>query len=873
MQSLPERTLVYLIGAEYSAYRKCIRLIFYEPEQNVLYDWYDIYGHDPYCLTNLSPIELERIPRIKNHPALKKLKLIDKYDALQDKMVWVTKIVTDDPSAIGGKRRGTIRDIIPSTCSSCFSEKLKMVEKDKKDEKDRYSCPKCGVVKQSNVWEARIPYDCCYSYDLELEMGMPYILYDNQLIQESIPEIQGRIADVADKLGVNIDGDNGEEESRKERWISLLEYPVPEFLRCALDIEVLGETKNIPDPNKAEYPIISASIVGSDGVIKTLILLREGVEIGEEDVSGVMEFFEKEVDLIDAIFTEIARYPFVITFNGDNFDLPYVHNRALNLGFEDTPIRMARRKIGIRNAVHIDLYRFFFNKSIQNYAFGGKYKSATLDEIATALIGEGKIKSDMDMRDWSYSQLAKYNAQDGIITLKLTTFDDSLVMKLIVVLARIATMSIDDLTRFPISQWIRGMLFYELRKRNVLIPNRGDLLEAKGKTSTKAIVKGKKYKGAIVIDPVAGIHFDTKVMDFWSLYPTIFKIKNLGFATIRCTHEECKDNLIPETTHWVCKKNKSIEAEIIGFLKDLRVFHYKKLRANNPWYKVVEQAVKVLLNASYGVFGDVKFDLYCPPISESVTAVGRTSISLTIEEAQRLGIKVLYGDTDSVFLHEPTEEQVRLLCEWSIKTLELDLGVDKSYRYVCLSSRKKNYMGVTPEGEVDVKGMTGKKKHIPWIIKEAFNVTKKYFANAQTREEVEALRGALTKVVRGVYLRIKRRDFNLEEMAFHITLGKSPKMYEKSVQHVTAARMLEGEGIIMKKGDIVSFVKVKGKWHNPDSDMIEETNVKPLSMATKKEVDVEKYYEMLRSTFGQILDSLDIDFNEIIGVCNLAQFY
>ncbi|TET99860.1 MAG: hypothetical protein E3J23_03945, partial [Candidatus Stahlbacteria bacterium] len=356
--------------------------------------------------------------------------------------------------------------------------------------------------------------------------------------------------------------------------------------------------------------------------------------------------------------------------------------------------------------------------------------------------------------------------------------------------------------------------------------------------------------------------------------PSIFKVWNLGYQTILCPHKECKDNIVPETDHWVCKKNKAMEAEIIGFLKDLRVFHYKKLKKGNPWYKVVEQAVKVFLNASYGVFGDEKFDLYCPPVSESITAVGRSSIMRTIEKAKSLGIKVLYGDTDSVFLHKPTEQQIKALSEWSIKNLELDLGVDKDYRYVCLSSRKKNYMGITPEGKVDVKGMTGKKKHTPWIIKAAFDAAKKYFGEAQTPEEVQALKGALKEVVRNVYLKIKRRDFELEEMAFHITLGKSPHSYDKTIpQHVRAAIMLEDKGIELKKGDVVSFVKIKGSWYNKDAKKVEITNVKPLQLAVKEEIDVNKYHEILRSVFIQILDSLDVDFDEIIGVCKIDKWF
>jgi len=318
--------------------------------------------------------------------------------------------------------------------------------------------------------------------------------------------------------------------------------------------------------------------------------------------------------------------------------------------------------------------------------------------------------------------------------------------------------------------------------------------------------------------------------------------------------------LVPETPHWVCKKQRAIEGEIIGLLRDLRVFHYKTLK-KDPYYGVVEQAIKVFLNAAYGVFGDEDFDLYCPPVSESVTAMGRHSISSTIEKAKELGIEILYGDTDSIFLKHPTKEQLESLIKWSSQTLGLDLEVDKHYRYVCLSSRKKNYMGITDSGDIDVKGLTGKKKHTPPIIKDAFKVAKKHFGEAKTPEEVEQLKKALKRVILDVYLRIKRRDFILEEVAFNMTLGKSPMAYEKTIpQHVKAAKMLEELGIFLKKGDSVFFVKCPNK------------EVKPIQLAKKEDVDIAKYHEMLQTTFEQILDALDIDFYQIIGVVKLEQF-
>lgn len=832
MIELPENVVAYPVGTTYNRIKKVVRLLLYEPESQKLYYYDDQTGHKPYCLTNLTISELKRIERIRKHSSLLRFEEIKKYDALHDKEILVTKVIMKDPLAIGGKR-DSIREIVPAESNG-------------------------------KVWEARISYDACYNYDNQIDLGMPYKVVNGKLIKVVYQEQEDSIKEICQKIGV-----------KDDRWVRLFEYPTPDFLRVALDIEVQGESRTrVPDSKKAEYPVISCCLIGSDGKRTVLVLLREGVEVGEEILpeGTTMQFFGKELNLIRAIFASFKRYPFVITFNGDMFDLSYLYHRAINLGIkkENVPIQLSYRRARIEGCIHIDLYRFFFNKSLRNYAFQAKYKDTKLDAIAKALLGVGKLHQDeniwlaTEMPKWSYSQLAKYNCQDGDITLELTTYNNGLVIKLMMAIMRISTMPLEEVNRFPISQWIRSMLFGEHRRRNYLIPNKEDIAESplKGKIATKAVIKGKKYKGAIVVQPITGIHFNVGVIDFASLYPTVIKVKNMGYATVNCPHKECEDNKVPETTHWMCKKYQSMESEIIGLLRDLRVDYYKTLRKQNEWYSVVEQAIKVFLNASYGVFGNVDFALYCPPVSESITAFGRHSIKETIKKAQEIGADILYGDTDSVFLKNPTKEQIDSLIEWSTRVLDLDLELDKEYRYVCMSSRKKNYVGITPDGNYDIKGMTGKKKHVPIIIKDTFDVTMKYLANAKSIEEVETIKEALKKVIKKVYFRLKRRDFELEEVAFRMTLGKSPDAYEKGVpQHARAAKMLESKGIFLKKGDSVSFVKVMG-----------DPNVKPLQMATKEDVDVNKYHEMLQSTFEQLLDSFDIDFEEIIGVTRLERF-
>jgi DNA polymerase I len=410
----------------------------------------------------------------------------------------------------------------------------------------------------------------------------------------------------------------------------------------------------------------------------------------------------------------------------------------------------------------------------------------------------------------------------------------------------------------------------EHRRLGMLIPNTEDIIAVKGKTATKAIIKGKKYKGAIVVEPVPGVHFNVAVMDFPSLYPSIIKVWNLGYQTILCQHNECKSNLIPDTPHWVCTKKRALESLLIGSLRDLRVAWYKPKSKDKmlgkemrSWYDVIQSALKVILNASYGVFGADSFDLYCPPVAEATAAVGRHSITMIVNKARELGIEVIYGDTDSVFLKNPSEKQISELAHWSETELKMGLDVDKNYRYAVFSSRKKNYLGIFPDGSVDVKGMTGKKKHIPRYIKDAFNQIKTRLGKVKSPIEFEAAKKDIKGIVLDCYMRLKRREWkSLDDLAFHVVMGEHVSAYTKTTpQHVKAAKILEQNGRELRAGDLISFVKVT-----------KEPHVKPVELASNSEIDVDKYVAYLHSTFDQVLDALGLEFDEIIGLTKLERF-
>jgi DNA polymerase I len=298
---------------------------------------------------------------------------------------------------------------------------------------------------------------------------------------------------------------------------------------------------------------------------------------------------------------------------------------------------------------------------------------------------------------------------------------------------------------------------------------------------------------------------------------------------------------------------------LIGSLRDLRVLWYKPKSRDmelsddeRQYYHVVQQALKVFLNASYGVFGAESFPLYCPPLAESTAAIGRYAMEEAGKESEKLGIEVLYGDTDSVFLNNPNKEQIDSLVKWADDILGIDLEVEKTYRYAVFSKRKKNYLGVYKDGRMDIKGLTGKKRHIPPILKEAFDELTRILSEVQIREEFPKAKEDIKGLVQEVHHRIKEREFKIDEVAFQMQLGKPLKAYDTNPQHVKAGRMLEEMGYEIDQGDIIKYVVTK-------------EDVLPAIVAKPKDVDVKKYEEYLEGTFEQLLDSLDMNFDALIG--------
>ena len=837
-------------GGQNKAYCK-----FYDLESDDIKIWIDTTDHEPYCLSKEPISELENIIELKDYEGFTRFEEVEKVDLLRDKKILMTKIYGKTPSDIGGS--GTnIRNILSKN--------------------------------NKKAWEADIRYHLNYIFDRQLIPGLIYSIQGGQIKKLSFEEDSEESKNMAKELRNLFKDESKEIQEFSEKFLDIFLTPIPDVKRVAMDIEVsLGsEDFVIPDPRQAKQAIISISFVASDGLKLVYVLEREGFAYRglhkKFPSDAKLFFFKSEKELLTETFRLLWEYPVIITFNGDNFDLNYMFHRAniLKIDKELNPIHIKRgfgflstSDCDLRKGIHIDLFNFFFNRSISGYAFGGAYESSSLNAISDALLGKKKYEHEEEIHEMEYDILTWYNLKDSILTLELTKFNNSLVWNLILLLCRITKMPIHETVRRQISTWIQNIFYFEHRRKNYLIPRKSEIAELKTGGYSKAVIEGKSFAGAYVVPPVPGIHFDVVVMDFSSLYPSIIKEYNLSYETVLCPHKDDEDNLIKGTPYHICTQKMGIFAYVVGFFRDIRVKYFKPKSGDKNlterqrnYYLTIQQALKVFLNASYGVFGSQNFPLFCLPVAESITGIGQYSIKQTIKKAEDIGVKVLYGDTDSVFLLNPSKDQMKEISEWSKKELDLDLEEEKTYQFLALSDRKKNYVGIYKDTKyVDIKGLVAKKKNTPEFIKTVFSEMIEILKTITNNDEFLKAKDQIIEIVRDNLKKIgKPNTFTLEDYAINIGLQKDLKSYIKVVpQHVRAALELRNiTGKEFQKGETIRFIKSKGA-----------IGAKAIELAKLQDVDTKKYKELLISALEQVLDALGITYEEIKGIKKMDAFF
>jgi DNA polymerase I len=241
-----------------------------------------------------------------------------------------------------------------------------------------------------------------------------------------------------------------------------------------------------------------------------------------------------------------------------------------------------------------------------------------------------------------------------------------------------------------------------------------------------------------------------------------------------------------------------------------------------------ERALKVITNACYGYAGWGGARWYSREVAESATALGRETIIETIQKTKSLGLNVIYGDTDSVFVSNEAAK-IGELRKWVQSALGLEIKVECDYVRVLFTEAMKRYAGLLKDGTLDIVGLE--------VVRGDWSDIAR-----QVQEQVlysilrdQSIKGAV-EVVRTTIRQVREGEVPVRDLTIRKTLTKPIERYAARLPHVEVARRLIEDGWRLALGDKVAYVVVKGQGSLFN-------RVRPNNQVKPEDLDVEYYLE------------------------------
>jgi DNA polymerase I/DNA polymerase-2 len=605
------------------------------------------------------------------------------------------------------------------------------------------------------------------------------------------------------------------------------------------------DTEFIEENGKSR--LIMLSLVDNRGLKKVLTSYDwKGKPKFVESVKDEKEILERFIEIIKERNTD-----FILGYNSDRFDFIKLKEIAsknkvkLKLGRDDKELRIVRRgrisSFRANGRIHIDLYNFI------EHILAATLKSEvlTLNEVAQELLGIGKMEMKYKemVEIWEtkdeLNKLAEYNLWDSELVLKLS----ELILPQIFAISRLIGQIPFDASRFTYSQIVETFFMRKAVLDNVLIPHHPKQEEIMKRRLAPV------YKGAIVIEPKKGIHSNILVFDFRSLYPTIIISHNIDPWTINCKHGKCRINKPPEVKNYFCTLvkgfiPKNLE-EVIKKRKEIKQ-KLKKLKKESKEYVLLDNmqyALKIIANATYGYYGFIGARWYNRACGEATAAFGRMYISKVIDWAKKKGFEIIYGDTDSLMVRIPDEENVKRLIKSgegfaAVTTKKLPGIIELEFRglyeggiFVTRQKgevgAKKRYALIDYQGNIEIRGFETVRRDWCQLAKD---IQRKVLVTIlKEKNPKKAL-----KIVRNTIRKIKERKVDLDDLIIYEQITRPLSQYKQIGPHVKAAMKLREMGFPVGEGMVIGFIITKGSGSISDRAM-------PAEFVKIKDFDTEYY--------------------------------
>lgn len=581
----------------------------------------------------------------------------------------------------------------------------------------------------------------------------------------------------------------------------------------AIDIETYSPER-FSDPTKD--PIIMASYVDKE---EKLVLCTEKINVSYAvKVKDEKEIIEKLVEKIKSKDLDL-----IVTYNGDNFDLPYLKVRASKLrvkfdigadGSEPVTVKKTRESATkVRGRPHIDSYQLL--RILMRFGVVNLIKM-DLESVSKTLFNEDKekIPAEEINRIWAskkgLERLAEYNLLDSEVAYRIA----ERYLPLFVELGKLVHYTLFDVTRSSSSQLVEALLSAEASNEGILIPN---------KPSDKQVRERimQSYEGGFVYEPLPGLHERIAVLDFTSLHPTIIISHNVSPDSLNCEHKECSEKNSSPIKYWFCTKKKGFLPKVIQRLFEERVSIKKSLKAlpkGSTEYALADarqHSLKIILNSFYGTLGYARFRWYSKECAAAVTAWSREYVKMVAEEAKKLGFQILYGDTDSTFIKIPAEkkkEDVLAFVERinsklpGVMNLELEgfykRGIFVTKKSEVAQAAKKKYALISEDGNLKIVGFEYVRRDWANIAKETQRmVIKAILEDGSPEKAIAIVKQRIRELREG---KVKKSD-----LIIYSQIKKDINAYESIGPHVAAAKKAIMQGRDLGESSVIGYIITK----------------------------------------------------------------
>ncbi|MFJ7608734.1 MULTISPECIES: DNA polymerase II [Serratia] len=374
---------------------------------------------------------------------------------------------------------------------------------------------------------------------------------------------------------------------------------------------------------------------------------------GDEPLDFVLEYCASRPQLLERLNAWLERHDpdAIIGWNLVQFDLRVLQKHAERY---QIPLRLGRGGNLLEWREHGFKQNHFFAAAAGRLIIDGieALKSATwnfpsfsLEYVSQELLGEGKAIDNPYQRmaeiDRRFAEdkpaLARYNLKDCELVTRIFAKADLLnfLLERATVTGLAADRSGGSVAAFS------HLYMPRMHRLGFVAPNLGEQPE-------------EHSPGGFVMDSQPGLYDSVLVLDYKSLYPSIirtFLIDPVGLVE-GMRHPSDADS-VPGFRNARFSRSKHCLPAIVEQIWQGR--EAAKRQHNKP----LSQALKIIMNALYGVLGSSGCRFFDPRLASSITLRGHEIMRQTRELIEAEGYQVIYGDTDSTFvwLKQPHDEQ------------------------------------------------------------------------------------------------------------------------------------------------------------------------------------------------------------------------